>query len=496
MATVIPAQDIGAQQPVGTARYPRPRLYIDGEWYEGTRGTTTPIINPATEETLCELKHASIADLDRALAAAQRGFEQWRHVPAIERSKILRRAADMMRERHEHIARDITLEQGKPLCESRPEALAAADMFDWYAEEARRAYGRIVPGRSEEVRQMVLLEPLGPIAVFTPWNVPSMAPSRKIAAILAAGCSAIVKACEETPAGCMALVRACEDAGLPRGVLNLVFGVPDEVSTYLIRSPIVRKFSFTGSVAVGRKLAHLAADGPKRCSIELGGHAPLIVFDDADIEVSASLSARAKFQNAGQICIAPSRFYVHEHIYDNFLKCFSEQAARIKVGNGLEKGVTMGPMANARRISMMEALVADALSRGARLKTGGRRLGKKGFFWPPTILTDVPDDARIMIEEPFGPIAPIVRFTHFDDVMRRANSLDYGLAAYAFTRSAKTIDAVSRSIESGLLGINSLALATPETPFGGIKESGYGFKGGEEGLREYLSVKFVSQAGV
>lgn len=496
MATVIRSQDNDVQQHVEAGTYPQPSLFIDGKWREGTRGTVTTVIDPATEETLCELKHASIADLDLALAAARRGFEQWRHVSAFDRSKILRRAGDLIRERHEKIARAITLEQGKPLCESRPEALAAADMFDWYAEEARRAYGRVIPGRSEEIRQTVLLEPLGPVAVFTPWNVPSMAPSRKIGAILAAGCSAIVKACEETPAGCIALVRACEDAGLPRGVLNLVFGVPDEVSTHLIRSPIVRKFSFTGSVAVGRKLAHLAADGPKRCSIELGGHAPVVVFDDADVDLSAALCARAKFQNAGQICIAPSRFYVHERVYDAFLRCLTDQASRIKVGNGLDDGITMGPMANARRISAMESLVKDAVSRGARVTMGGERLGKRGFFWPPTILTEVPDDARIMIEEPFGPIAPIVRFTDFDDVMRRANSLEYGLAAYAFTRSAKTAEAVSRSLETGLLGINSLALAAPETPFGGVKESGYGYKGGEEGLREYLSVKFVSQVGV
>ena len=299
MATVIQSHDIHPHQRAAAGTYPQPQLFIDGQWRDGTRGTVTPVVNPATEETLCELKHASIADLDLALAAAQRGFEQWRQVSPFDRSKVLRRAGDLIRERHEEIARSITLEQGKPLCESRPEALAAADMFDWYAEEARRAYGRIIPGRSEEVRQTVLLEPLGPVAVFTPWNVPSMAPSRKIGAILAAGCSAIVKACEETPSGCIALVRACEDAGLPHGVLNLVFGVPDEVSTHLIQSPIIRKFSFTGSVAVGRKLAHLAADGPKRCSIELGGHAPVIVFDDADIELGASLCVRGKFQNAG-----------------------------------------------------------------------------------------------------------------------------------------------------------------------------------------------------
>jgi succinate-semialdehyde dehydrogenase/glutarate-semialdehyde dehydrogenase len=476
-------------------RYGEPRLFIDGTWRDGGRGSVTDVVNPATEEVLWRLQHASIGDLDRALDAAKRGFERWREVSPFERGKVLRRAADLLRERHEAIAWRITQEQGKPLGESRPEVLIAADMFDWYAEEARRAYGRIIPGRSEAVRQMVLLEPIGPVAVFTPWNVPSMAPSRKIAAVLAAGCSAVVKAAEETPAGCVALVEACTDAGVPPGVLNLVFGVPSEISTHLIRSPIVRKVSFTGSVAVGKQLAHLAADGLKRCNIELGGHAPVIVFDDADVALAASLSARAKFLNAGQICIAPSRFYVHERVYDAFLDQFCAEAARIEVGNGGDTGTTMGPLANARRLSAMKELVDDAVARGARVAIGGARLERKGYFWPPTVLTGVPEDARVMHDEPFGPIAPVVRFADFDDVIRRANALEYGLAAYVFTRSAKVADSIPRQIEAGLIGINSIALALPETPFGGLKESGYGFKGGEEGLREYLAVKFVSQVG-
>lgn len=476
--------------------YPTPRLYIDGQWRDGRGSGATCVINPATEEPLSELRHASTTDLDEALDATQRGFEQWRRASPLARGKVLRRAADLLRERADDIARNITLEQGKPLCESRPEVLVAGEMFEWYAEEARRAYGRIVPGRTEDMRQMVLLEPLGPVAVFTPWNVPAMAPSRKIGAILAAGCSAVVKASEETPAGCIALVQACADAGLPPGVLNLVFGVPREVSTHLIASPIIRKVSFTGSIPVGKQLARLAADGLKRCNIELGGHAPAIVFDDADLDVAAALCARGKFTNAGQICIAPSRFFIHSSVHDDFLARFVRQARSVKVGNGLDDDVTMGPMANERRMSAMAALVDDAIVHGAHVALGGRRLDRPGYFWPPTVLTDVPDVARVMNEEPFGPIAPVTRFETFDDVVGRANALEYGLAAYVFTRSARTADAASRALETGLLGINSINVSSPETPFGGVKESGYGFKGGEEGLREYLSVKFVSQVGV
>jgi len=469
-------------------------LYIDGQWLNGSGRKGEDVINPATGKTLGHLPHATKADLDAALAAAEKGFKVWRETSAYDRSKIMRKAADLLRERFDRVSKVQTQEQGKVYVESRAEVLTSADIIDWYAEEGRRTYGRIIPGRQKGVRQMVVQEPVGIVAAFTPWNFPTLTPVRKIAGALAAGCSIIIKASEETPGGCIELVKCFADAGLPAGVLNLVFGVPAEVSEHLIPKKSVKKISFTGSIPVGKHLAELAARGMKKATMELGGHSPVVVLDDADPEKAADTIAAFKYRNAGQVCISPTRFYVHEKHYAKFLARFTEYAKGIKMGDGLQKGITMGPLANARRLDAMDSFVADAKNRGGKVVTGGSREGNQGFFFQPTIVTDVPDDSKIMTEEPFGPVAPIVTFKTFDEVVERANSLPFGLAAYAFTNSEKNATAIGDAIQSGMVGINSVAVSTPETPFGGVKESGYGSEGGIEGLQAYMSVKFISQA--
>ncbi|HWC91553.1 MAG TPA: NAD-dependent succinate-semialdehyde dehydrogenase, partial [Pseudolabrys sp.] len=437
---------------------------------------------------------ASRADLDAALAAAEKGFAVWKATSAYDRAKIMRKAADLLRERHDHISKMQTQEQGKVFAESRAEILTSADIIDWYAEEGRRAYGRIVPGRAKGVRQLVMQEPVGVVAAFTPWNFPTLTPVRKIAGALAAGCSIIIKASEETPGGCVELVKCFADAGVPAGVINLVFGVPANVSEHLIPAKVVKKISFTGSIPVGKHLAGLAAKGMKKATMELGGHSPVVVFADADPEKAADTIAAFKYRNAGQVCISPTRFYVQEPSYNRFLARFTEYAKSIKLGDGLEKDTVMGPLANPRRLDAMEVFVNDAKSRGGKIATGGSRHGNQGFFFQPTVITDVPDDAKIMTEEPFGPVAPIVPFKTFDEVVERANSLPFGLAAYAFTASGAQAAAIGDAIQSGMVGVNSVAISTPETPFGGVKESGYGSEGGLEGLQAYMNTKFISQA--
>ena len=468
-------------------------LFIDGKWLNGGGRKGEDVINPATGKTLAHLPHASIADLDTALAAAAKGFATWKATSAYDRSKLMRKAADLLRERHEHVSKVMVQEQGKVYPEARAEVLTSADIIDWYAEEGRRTYGRIVPGRQPGVRQLVTHEPVGIVAAFTPWNFPVLTPVRKIAGALAAGCSIILKASEETPGACVELVKCFADAGLPEGVVNLVFGVPAEVSEYLIPNKTVKKISFTGSVPVGKHLAALAAKGMKRATMELGGHSPVVVFEDADPEKAADTIAAFKFRNAGQVCISPTRFYVHEKSYPKFLARFTEYAKGMKLGDGLEKGITMGPLANPRRLDAMDSFVKDAKDRGGKVVTGGERQGNQGFFFQPTIVTDVPDDSKIMTEEPFGPVAPIVTFKTFDEVVERANSLEFGLAAYAFTTSDKNAAMIGDALQSGMVGVNSVMISTPETPFGGIKESGYGSEGGVEGLQAYLNTKFISQ---
>jgi succinate-semialdehyde dehydrogenase/glutarate-semialdehyde dehydrogenase len=472
--------------------YSKLELFIDGKWLNGDGRAGEDVINPATEKPLAHLPHASTADLDHALEAAKKGFATWRATSAYDRAKIMRKAADLMRERHDAISKVLVHEQGKAYPEARAEVITSADIIEWYAEEGRRAYGRVVPGRGK-MRQIVVQEPVGIVAAFTPWNFPALTPARKIGGALAAGCSLIIKASEETPGSCVEMVRCFADAGLPAGVLNLVFGVPAKISEHLIAKDAVRKISFTGSIPVGKHLAVLAAKGMKRATMELGGHSPVVVFADADPEKSADTIAAFKYRNAGQVCISPTRFYVQEQVYGRFVARFTEYAKSLKLGDGMEKGVTMGPLANSRRIDAMETFVNDAKDRGGKIATGGARHGNQGYFYEPTVITDVPDDSKIMTQEPFGPLAPVVPFKTLDEVVERANSLPFGLAAYTFTGSAQTANMMGDALQSGMVGVNSIAVSTPETPFGGVKESGYGSEGGIEGLQAYLSTKFISQ---
>jgi succinate-semialdehyde dehydrogenase/glutarate-semialdehyde dehydrogenase len=476
--------------------YPDVMLHIDGTWTAAHGGKTLDVMNPATGEVNGAVAHAERADLDVALAAADRGFAAWRRVSAFERSKLLRRAADLLRERADDIARLMTLEQGKPLAEARMETVAGADIIDWFAEEARRTYGRVIPARAEGVYQLSLREPVGPVAAFTPWNFPINQANRKIAIALAAGCSIIVKGPEETPASCAELVRCYVDAGLPAGVVQLVFGVPAEISGYLIPHPVIRKISFTGSTVVGKQLAALAGQHMKRATMELGGHAPAVVFADADVAAATRQLAAAKFRNAGQVCVSPTRFLVQETVFDEFVDGFAAAARAVKVGDGMDPETRMGPLANPRRVQAMEALIADAVGKGAEVRTGGKRIGNKGNFFEPTVLTGVSRDMRVMNEEPFGPLAVVAPFREFDDMIEEANRVPFGLASYAFTRSARTAGAVGAALEAGMVTINHIGLALPEVPFGGIKDSGYGSEGGAEAMDAYLNIKFITQAGL
>ena len=471
-------------------------LFIDGAWTASEAGKMLVVINPATGEPAGKVAHAERADLDRALDAVAKGFLVWKKVNPYERSKIMRKAANLLRERAAMIAGLMTIEQGKPTFEAMGETMAGADVIDWFAEESRRAYGRVIPARAEGVYQLVIKEPVGPVAAFTPWNFPINQAVRKVSAALAAGCSVILKGPEETPASCAELVRCFIDAGVPAGVINLLYGIPAEISNYLIPHPTIKKISFTGSTAVGKQLAALAGLHMKRMTMELGGHAPAIVFGDADVDVASKLLATNKYRNAGQVCVSPTRMLVHESVYQRFVDGFVAVAKGIKVGPGDEKGTVMGPLANARRITAMETLVGDAVQKGATLETGGKRIGNKGNFFEPTVLTNVNTDMRVMNEEPFGPLAVIAPFSSFDDVVAEANRLPYGLAAYAYTSSAKTANAVAAAVESGMMSINHHGLALPEVPFGGIKDSGYGSEGGSEAIEAYLNTKFVTQAGL
>ncbi|TCS08121.1 NAD-dependent succinate-semialdehyde dehydrogenase [Caulobacter sp. BK020] len=469
-------------------------LFIDGRFLSGEGRTTEPVFDPATARPIADLPHASAADLDAALDAAARAFPTWSATTASERAKVLRRAADLIRTRIEAIATVMTLEQGKPVAESRGEIAYAADVIEWYAEEGRRTYGRVVPSRVPGVVMTVTQEPVGPVAAFTPWNFPALTPCRKIGGALAAGCTLVLKAAEEVPGTAVEIARAFADAGLPAGVLNLVFGKPSEVSAHLIASPAIRKVSFTGSTAIGKHLMALCARDLKRTTMELGGHGPVVVFDDVDVEATAELVATAKYRNAGQVCISPTRFFVQDAAYDRFVARFTDVAKGLKLGNGLEAGVQMGPLANPRRIQAMEAIVQDVRDRGGRIETGGARRGNEGWFYEPTVVTGIGDDALVMTEEPFGPVAPIVPFTDFDEVVRRANSLPYGLAAYAFSTSARRIADIGAALKAGMVGLNTLAVSNPETPFGGVRDSGHGQEGGVEGLQAYLDVKFTASA--
>jgi succinate-semialdehyde dehydrogenase / glutarate-semialdehyde dehydrogenase len=474
--------------------YPELSLLVDGRWVGRGDRDVRPVVDPATGQVVGELPVATAADLDEACEAAGRAFPTWRETPAYDRYGVLRRAAELLRERAGEIGRMTTIEQGKPVTEATQEVFGAADILDWFAEEGRRVYGRVVPSRRPGVRQLVLRQPVGPVAAFTPWNFPITIPARKIGGALAAGCTMVIKPAEETPATGLALARALVDAGLPPGVLSVVFGDPATVSSHLIRHPRIRKATFTGSTAVGRQIAALAAEGVKRVTLELGGHAPVLVFDDADLDKAATLAVGAKFRNAGQICIAPTRFLVQDGVFEEFTKRFAAAIDELRVGNGLDPETTLGPLAHDRRPPAMAALVDDAVARGAEVLTGGGPGEQGGYFWQPTLLSGLDPQARVMTEEPFGPLALAVPFTDVEDGLAAANALPYGLASYAFTADRATAYTVSEGIEAGMLAVNHFHLTAPETPFGGVKDSGYGSEGGAEGIEDYLFSKLVSEA--
>lgn len=476
--------------------YPNTLLYIDGQWCPAASGRTLPVVNPANHKEIGTVAYAERADLDRALEAAEKGFKAWRKVSAFERCKIMRKAADIFRERADTVANYMTFEQGKPVVEARMETMAGADLIDWFAEEGKRAYGRVIPARAEGIYQLVVKEPVGPVAAFTPWNFPINQAVRKLSAALATGCSIILKAPEETPASPAELVRAFADAGVPAGVINLVYGSPAEISSYLIPHPIIRKMTFTGSTPVGKQLAALAGQHMKRATMELGGHAPVIIFDDADIDAAAKAMSAAKFRNAGQVCVSPTRFLVQESVYKQFVEKFTAGAKAVKVGDGFDADTRMATLANPRRQSAMVAHVEDAKKHGGKLQTGGFPIGEKGNFFEPTVVTELPTDAMAMNTEPFGPLAIINPFKTFDDAVSEANRLPYGLAAYAWTKSAKTANAIAAQVETGMMTINHLGFALPEVPFGGVKDSGYGSEGGADAIEPYLVAKFVTQAGL
>jgi succinate-semialdehyde dehydrogenase / glutarate-semialdehyde dehydrogenase len=470
------------------------KLLIDGVWCDAASGATLPVRNPADGSEVGRVAHAAIADLDRALSAAEKGMGIWRRFPPLERAKVLNGAARLLRERNEKIATLMTLEQGKMIGEARGEIERAAEACDWMAGETQRIYGRIIPGRSANITNMVLREPVGVVAAFTPWNFPVNQIVRKVAGALAAGCALIVKGPEEAPSSCAELVRAFVDAGAPAGSVNLVYGTPAEISEYLVPHPVIRKVSFTGSTVVGKHLAALAGANMKLTTMELGGHAPVLVFADTDPVAAARTLVGNKFRNAGQSCVNPTRFLVEGASFEPFVDAFVAAASVLKPGGGLDPATTTGPLANPRRIDAMERLTADALAKGAKLLTGGKRIGNRGYFFEPTVFIDVPITAQLMNEEPFGPIAMINRFDNFDEAIAEANRLPYGLSAYCFTSSAATARRVTERVESAMISFNHFGLGHPETPFGGMKDSGYGFEGGTEAIEAYLQTRFITMA--
>ena len=473
-------------------QYPDIQLYIDGQWTAGGGPASRQVTSPVDGRVLATFAGASAGDVARALDAARRGFGQWRDTAPIRRGEILSRAAALLRERADAIAGLAALELGQPLAEAKSYALRGADMIEWDAAEGRRVYGRIIPSEPG-TRVMATREPLGVVAAFTPWNGPVFTPCRKIGSAVAAGCALVMKGAEEAPASTAAVVQCFIDAGVPPGVINLLYGDPEAISTQLIASPIVRGVSFTGSIAVGKHLAAKAAAVIKPCIMELGGHAPVIVCADADVEDAAKKLAFVKYRNAGQACLCPSRFWIAEGVYPRFVAAFLAEVAKLRIGDPFDSAVTLGPVASQRRLAAVTALIDDALAAGATLLAGGGRYGEQGCFVAPTVLGEVPAHARVMGEEPFGPIAALNPFTDLDAVIDAANSLPYGLAAYVFTRSSATAERLSRGLEVGTVGINHLTVSTSGVPFGGVKDSGYGREGGVEGVEGYTLVKTVSQ---
>ncbi len=473
--------------------YPQLSLYIDGEFIHGGGRHEQDILNPATQAVIGKLPHATREDLEQALAAAARAFESWKKSSPIERSNVLRRVAELARSRAQEIGRGITMDQGKPLAESVGEVMFCAEHAEWHAEECRRIYGRVIPARHPAVRQTVLREPVGVVAAFSPWNFPFNQAIRKVSAAVGAGCAVILKGPEDAPSAVLAIARLFHDAGLPKGVLNIVWGVPSDVSNHLIESPVVRKITFTGSTAVGKMLAAKASALMKRSTMELGGHAPVIVCDDADVEAAIALLVPYKFRNAGQVCISPTRFYVQDGVYERFVAGFVEKTSALKVGDGLVEGTQMGPLAQQRRVGAVAGFIDDARERGASILVGGAPLPGVGNYFAPTVVADLPDNARLLREEPFGPVAGMIRFKTVDEALRRANGLPYGLASYVFTRSNHNAHVLSTGLAAGMVSVNHLGLALAETPFGGINDSGMGSEGGLETFDGYLNTKFITQ---
>lgn len=473
--------------------YPDLHMIIAGEQVKGGDRRSFDVVNPATGETLAELPLADTADLDRALDAAEQGFRTWRRTPASERAALLHKAAALIEERVDQFATACTLEEGKPLREARSETLGVAALFRFLAGECQRTYGRELVRQAGQ-RAVVRYEPVGPAAAFAPWNFPVFTPARKLGGALAAGCSIILKSAEETPASTLLLMQVLKDAGLPDGVAQAVFGVPEEVSSHLLASPIIRKLSFTGSTKVGKQLVKLAADNMILHTMELGGHGPVLVFDDMDVDTVLDTCAPGKTRNAGQVCVSPTRFIVQEGVYKRFRDGFAERLGAVQVGNGMDKASQMGPMANPRRPEAMESLIADAKAHGATLDTGGERIGNQGFFYKPTVLSEVPLEAEIMNEEPFGPVALINPYGSEDAMIAEANRLPYGLAAYAWTNDARLRNRLADEVETGMLGINTHSISTGDAPFGGVKWSGYGSEDGPEGVRAFMVPKAVHEA--
>lgn len=472
--------------------YERLGMLIGGKWiYETPR--YGDVIDPSTGLTFSRLPFAESADIERAVESAHSAFLSWKRSSPLDRSLVLRQFATLARRDAATIGQSITLDQGKPIGDATAEVCFAADHADWAAEEARRIYGRVIPPRDPRVHQFVVREPVGVCAAFTPWNFPFSQALRKVVAAIASGCTIVLKGPEDSPSAVVALARLMEEAGLPVGCLNIVWGEPAAISDALLRHPLVKKISFTGSVTVGKQLASLAGQHMKRATMELGGHAPVIIYDDADIESAAAALAAQKVRNAGQVCISPTRFYVQDKVHDRFLAHFVSSIAQTRVGSGFEEGVQMGPLCHERRLAAIESLVADAREHGATIAVGGEKIGNRGFFFAPTVVTGAIEGTRLMKEEPFGPIAVVSRFSDFEDAMSRANSLPFGLASYVFTRSQELAQHSSHALAAGMVSVNHFGLSLPETPFGGINDSGYGSEGGAETLDGYLNTKFVSQ---
>lgn len=470
------------------------RMFIEGKWCEADDGRTLGVINPATEEVLSDVAYGGRAETRQALEAAQRAMPGWMKLSAWDRSKVLKKTAELMRERCDAIARTMTTEQGKPLAESKSEILHSADTFEWFGEEGKRAYGQVIPNSLPGKRHMTIKHPVGVVAAISPWNFPITLQARKIAPALAAGCTVVSRPASQTPLCLIQVFECMVDAGLPPGVANLVIGPAQEMADEFLQNPICRKISFTGSTEVGKQLMRGVADQMKRISLELGGHAPFIVFPDADPEAVAKAAVVGKFRNNGQVCISPSRFFVHKEVEKKFTDAAVAFARNLKLGNGLDPGVEVGPMFEKRALDHTIELVEDAKRRGAKVLTGGKRCDRfdRGYFFEPTVITNLSPDANLMSEEPFAPVMPLLDFNKIDDVIRVANNTRYGLAAYVFTNDLTVTWRMAEGLEAGIIGINDPVPATPQCPFGGMKESGLGRELAHEGLEAYLETKYVS----